>query len=279
MTENCGKKYSSCDFLIVVVVYNKSIDSLKYIEEIHGLSILIFDNSEEAQKAFANTIYYHSPKNVGVSAAYNYSFDYAQQNNKKFLIILDQDTIFCKDYLVKYINYANTYGDDFIYAPIVHSQTQVYSPYKEKYWRNACQHINKIDYGLKWNLKSESYINSGLMIPVKVNSIVGGFNNSIKLDFSDTYYMDKYKKNYDRIMIMNIKLDHKLSGDEGKNYTKELHRFKYFCNGAKIYEKIAFNSSRVRRIVVFRLFRLIAKYRRLSFFNIYYHYYIGDKKI
>lgn len=279
MIEKSGKKYKSLDFLIVVVIYNKTIESLEYLKEICDSSILIYDNSEESQNTPANIAYYHSPQNVGVSAAYNYSFDYAQKNNKKFLIILDQDTHFCKEYFIKYMNYANTYGDDLIYAPVVHCNTRVYSPYKENYWRNVCQQIDEIIYGIKHNMNKESFINSGLMIPVKVNSIVGGFNNCIKLDFSDTYYFEKYKKYYNRIVIMNIKLEHRLSGDEGKNFLKELHRFQYFCNGAKEYKAIANNSSRVRRIVLFRLFRLIVKYKRMRFIRIYCKYYLGDKRI
>lgn len=267
------------EILIVVVIYNKSIEEINFLEEIKDIDILIYDNSLNPQKVPEEFHYYHDKLNSGVSVAYNYGIKLAKTLNKDFIIVLDHDTDFSYEILDKYKTVANRFGEDYIYAPIIKGGEKIYSPAIEGKNKNFTQDTNTFKYQQVYNIRGKSLINSGLMIPLAVTENIGVFNEQIKLDFSDTYFIEKYKTIYHSVILIDIFLEHKLSGDEGNNKDKELSRFKYYCNGAKEFKKVTSDISRVRRLVFFRMIRLIIKYKTLTPFGICIKYYVGDSKV
>ncbi|KAF0091890.1 MAG: glycosyltransferase [Fusobacteria bacterium] len=267
------------NILIVVVIYNKRINEIKYIEEIKSADILIYDNSKNSQNKPDGAYYYHNENNGGVSMAYNYGINLAIKLQKDFIILLDQDTSFDEEILDKYYGYAKEFGKSYIYAPIVKNGVRIYSPYIEGMFKNYPQNTNDFNYDKIYNIEEKSLINSGMMIPLDIISDIGPFKEDIKLDFSDTYFVEKYKKQFKEVILMDVFLEHKLSGDEGKNKQKELSRFKYYCNGAKVYKNTTNNIKRVNRLVFFRMLRLITKYKTLIPISIFKDYFLGDLRI
>lgn len=267
------------NILIIVVVYNRLIDEIKYLKNIKNAEILIYDNSVNPQIPSLNLYYYHNENNGGVSMAYNYGIDLAIKLQKDFLILLDQDTNFDEQILKTYHWYANEFGKGYIYAPIVKNGSKIYSPFIEGKFKNFPQNMNDFNFKNIYSVGGKSLINSGLMISLDIINDIGAFNEKIKLDFSDTYFVEKYKKQFSEVILMDVYLEHKLSGDEGRNKQKELMRFKYYCNGAKVFKNTTSDIQRVDRLVFFRMLRLITKYKTLAPISICRKYFLGEKKI
>lgn len=266
--------------LIVVVCFKVNIDDIQYLKHLKNVDILIYDNSPSPQKVNSNYRYIHDSSNPGVSRAYNVGHQIAQQIGSEFLLLLDHDTVFSNEILDEYRLLASKYKEKYVYAPIVVGSDKIYSPYLEKGIRNIPNAIDSFRYKELYSLNNQSLINSGLMIPVKIFSDIGGFNEKIKLDFSDIYFMDKYRERHNDIVLVNKKLEHSLSGDEGHFKERELNRFKYYCNGARHYkEAIISKRSKANRFILFRMLRLIVKYRSIRPLNIVYEYYLGDKSV
>ena len=273
------------EVLIIIVVYKKKIIDLSLINDLLGSSqkidILIYDNSPNKQISPSlknvNLYYIHDKNNPGVSKGYNTGIDKAKELGKKYILLLDQDTLFSINHLDEYIKLIQIYQEQYIYAPIVAKEDKIYSPFIEKNFVGQVQYAYNFNYNILYNLDNKSVINSGLMIPIKIIDQVGYFNEKIKLDFSDIYFIEKYKKLKKEIVLANTKLTHSLSGDEGKNYDAEIHRFKYYCNGAKEFSKSSSQSTFWS--VTRRMLRLVQKYYSLKPIDIYINYYLGNKKI
>lgn len=266
--------------LLIIVVYKKSINELVYLNSIkEDVDILVYDNSPESQEAPSDIYYYHNAFNGGVSVAYNYGIELAEKIAGKYIILFDQDTVFDSKTLSYYKNAVLKHGENYIYAPICKNGDKIYSPFIEAGVRNCCQSKSNFEYRSVYDLQGKSLINSGLMIPLKIIKEVGRFNENIKLDFSDIYFIELYKKKYQFIILLDVYLEHHLSGDEGKNKNKELNRFRYYCNGAREYLKSTNKPSRIRKMVIFRMIRLIVKYKSVTPIKTLIEYYLGDKTI
>lgn len=175
------------DILIILVCYNIDLKNLNLIKNLQGQDILVYDNSKQKQEVRDKIYYYHNPNNPGVSKAYNYGIRLARKLKKKYVLLLDHDTKFTLDSLHEYMKMTSKYGEDYIYAPIIGGNGKIYSPFVETKVRNLTQDPDTFKYEEEYKLDNKSLINSGLMIPLKIIEMIGGFNEKIKLDFSDIY--------------------------------------------------------------------------------------------
>lgn len=250
------------DILIVVVLYNKDINKLTYLNELENVRILIYDNSPNPQIVNDSFVYIHDSENSGVSKAYNIGAKFAKNEGIEYFIILDQDTIFDNTILSEYRAAKSKYNTQYIYAPkIVGNNNKIYSPFQEATFRNIPFSMKTFNSSELLSLQGISLINSGLMIPIKIFDEIGGFNEKIKLDFSDTYFIDQYKKVYKTVVLLNLEIKHSLSGDEDSSKHKEIKRFQYFCEGALEYKNSTGLKKRTNKLVLYRTLRLITKYK------------------
>lgn len=271
--------------LIIIVVYNKKIADLSIFREhfTQVTDIYIYDNSKLPQEvpSFENVnIYYeYDENNSGVSRAYNQAYKKAKELNKELLLVLDQDSSFELSFIEQYMKMYQEYKNDYIYAPIVcdEKKTKIYSPAFVSNFVGKVQSFENFVYEETYSLVGKSVINSGLMIPLEMFDKIGGYNEKLKLDFSDIYFIEKYKELNPKIVLVEVYLKHSISGDEGLDFDREYNRFKYYCSACKEIERAldtsAFWSS------TRRLLRLVVKYKRLSFMKIYVKYYLQGKEI
>ncbi|KIM09182.1 MAG: hypothetical protein KU28_00630 [Sulfurovum sp. PC08-66] len=270
--------------LVCIVIYKKNvfdIDILFLKEYENIISLFVYDNSPIAQSApeVPNLFYEHDSLNSGVSRAYNQAYKKAKELGVDALLLLDQDSKFSTTMLEKYFLLYEKYGKDYIYAPIVcdENKTKVYSPAYLNHFVGKAQRFNEFGYKELYSLDGKSVINSGLMIPMAAFQKIGGYNEKLKLDFSDVYFIEKYKEINENIVLVDLYLEHTLSGDEGKDFAREYNRFRYYCSasrelGLSLKKKVIWSPIR-------RLLRLILKYRMLSFIKIFYSYYLKGKEI
>lgn len=274
------------NLLISIVIYNKSLKELFLLDsflEAKRFDIFIYDNSKLPQEvpSFENVnIYYeHDESNSGVSRAYNQAYKKAKELDKKLLLVLDQDSSFEFSFIEQYMKMYQVYKSDYIYAPIVcdEKKTKIYSPAFLNNFVGKIQSFENFVYEEIYSLKGKSVINSGLMIPLEMFEKIGGYNEKLRLDFSDIYFIEKYKELNPKIVLVNVYLKHSISGDEGKDFLREFNRFKYYCSASKEIGN-SLNTS-VFWSPFRRLIRLTLKYKNIKFIKIFYDYYLKGKEI
>lgn len=272
--------------LLIIVIYNKCISTLSVLQQLRmnsaAIDIVIYDNSPTPQKVPIingfNLIYLHDESNAGVSRAYNVGAVRAKELGNDHILVLDQDTDFSLNDLSKYETAYRKYGPDYLYAPVVCNavMTKVYSPAFINHFVGKAQAYESFAFSEEYNLIGKSAINSGLMIPLVLFEKIGGFNEKLKLDFSDYYFIEKYKALNKNIILVAVYLKHSISGDEGKNFAQEYNRFSYFCYGAR---ELSSSLGVLLWWAPFRrLLRLILKYKSLKFISIYYSHFLQSNR-
>lgn len=264
--------------LIILVIYNKDINSIDLLKN-QDYDFFVYDNSRESQVNNFKVKYVHNSSNIGVSAAYNAGIKYARELGKRYILLLDQDTNFKLTILYEYQKMIEKYGDGYIYSPILYGDKRIYSPYNIEKYRGTSIKDSDFEYSEIYSLKKQSIINSGMLIPLKVIDAVGFFNPDIKLDFSDTYYMTRYKEVNRNIILINTRVKHELSADEEKDCSRELNRFKFYCNGAKALKESLKLGNEIILQAFYRAIKLVVRHRKLSPFIIFKDFCIGDEKI
>lgn len=274
------------NLLVIIVIYNKPLSEVRALKSAqlleNGPEFLIYDNSLKPQESNIEDLkvtYCHNPNNPGVSTAYNFGFKYAINVGKSIVLILDQDTDFNFDILSRYFDKYKEYGDDYIYAPVIcdEQKTKIYSPSMLNNFIGKTMPYNKLESVSKVSLQNKSLINSGLLIPVSLFARIGGYNENIRLDFSDIYFIEKYKDINEYIILVNSEFSHQLSGDEGFNYNMEISRFRFYCNGARELSR-SINKSTLLSVTR-RMLRLSFKYVSLSPMIVFVKYYLLGRKI
>ena len=231
-----------------------------------------------------------NPNNPGVSLAYNTAIDYARELGKEAVLLLDQDTSLTKQQLNVYLAALQRFGSNRLIAPLVGRPDYFYSPYAEGWLRNRCLTWRDVPYDAAtvsaavadpsaavniepqlMSLHKRSLINSGLLIPLALTEKIGVYRSEIRLDFSDTSFMNRYRAAFEDIVLLPILLPHHLSGDSGHDEQRELRRYVDYCQGARSMLATDAEShpsvtsrSRICRLVLFRMLRLIFKYRTLK---------------
>jgi len=276
------------DILFVLVLYEKelknseSFNSIKsQLEKYNEKSFFyIYDNSKLPHIVNNNENihieYIHDSSNSGLSFAYNLASKYAFKLNKKWLVLLDQDTDFELNYIKTLIESIKHNPNIELFAPILTiDNNQLFSPCQFKLNRGFL--IKNINPG-KHSLTNFSPVNSGMVVKLDLFNRAGGYNEKIKLDFSDFQFIEKVKKfNSDFYVIPSVNFQD-FSNNE-KNVVKLNNRFYYFCNGAKNFERNTyFDSFLFFMVVSQRMLSLIIKTQSLIFLRTFIENYISSKK-
>ncbi len=285
------KEYQSVvrDFIVILVLYKCKLEEsisfvslskiLKYYEL--KLDLVIYDNSpntiptknEKNIQKYWNIYYVHDETNPGVSKAYNSGFKTAEKLGKKWIFLLDQDTTFQLDSLLKYCEAITLHKDIGLFAPVLLTKKQsIWSPCF--YYLKKGHNFHKIDkYGLQ-SIKNKSLLNSGLIISTSVYKRVGGYQETIPLDFSDHKFIDNYRKYYDNFVLVNTKCIHGISSEIKENSENALSRFTYYCQGAR--NSIETTTDAILFLVntFLRMVKLTIKFRNYQFFIIFYQKFL-----
>lgn len=269
---------SKTDILGIAVIYNINmldsacLQSLDAACEVSGksLDIFLYDNSPEAQtvKKFnhLNITYFHDFSNPGVSKAYNTGALEAKQRGKEWILLLDQDTRFSPDILVKFGEAVNKYPEINIFGPVVKSMDgkNYYSPFKI---------LLKTGIPLKelvpgnYSLSKYAAINSGLLIRLKIFEQAGGYNEKVKLDFSDIQFFERARKVTGSIQIADTVAFQDFSNTE-TDVEKLDRRFYQFCKSAIHYDRKNIGDDLLFLFIVLKRAAILAlRTRRLLFFK------------
>ncbi|MEO8253410.1 MAG: hypothetical protein ABI554_03405 [Flavobacterium sp.] len=264
--------------IAVLVLYKSSLEeSLTFkslresIDTLNGnLTILVYNNSpdywsyEEFNYNNITIISVNDNSNSGVSKAYNVGFDFAKNNNKSYILLLDQDTKISNSFFTAFFKMEKKYSklNLGLYAPMIMNDRGLVSP--AQFFLHTSKKIENIKEGEN-PLKGLAVINSGLIIATPLFELVGGFNEKIKLDFSDFYFVKKALEFEQNIIVFNAKCNHSLSSEEQVSVKSALIRFDYYLEGAKEYNKSFSDIWGLNAWVFLRSIRLGLKYKTIKF--------------
>jgi len=269
------------DVLGVVVLYNCTIEESITLSSIKEsllknsdfLDVVVYDNSERSEIESGSRFefgnlkihYFHDATNPGVSKAYNFGAKYGGGLRKKWLLLLDQDTRFPLDSIEKYISGINLNPDLKLFAPVLKLVNgDVFSPCKYTLKRGFA--LKKVTFGIT-SLQGISVLNSGMMIHLKSFSLVGGYDERVKLDFCDFLFIEKFKKVYSSCFIIDVTCEHDFSDDE-KDVEKLNERFGIYCRDAKNCDQESFLDWVQYMIVVFgRASSLVLRTGKMRFYR------------
>lgn len=261
--------YSTCKSFCSLL---ESLDKQYY----PNLHFFIYDNSPteyvNSESRYnsvyqnVNVIYKHNPSNAGLGIAYNKGATIAEQNNKKWLLILDQDTDFPIGVLEVYYKAVISDSDIDVFAPTLFAEDmKLISPSKYVYKRGFP--LSFIPNGIT-SLKNITPINSGILISLALFNSVGGYNEKIRLDFSDHAFMDRVRRQRKDFFVINCNIIHNLSSYSINTFDKELIRFSFFCEGAKVAAQDSQSYINYFIITFLRTCKLSIIFRNVLFFAI-----------
>lgn len=241
----------------VVILYNP--DSQKTFNNILTYSsnlskLYILDNSENidtdwmslSKKIGEHAEYIFYGQNEGIAKRLNYAAEHAIKDGYDFLLTMDQDSSFDDGYFDKYLNEINDCKIDKV--------GQYGVNYMPKF--TAIQTKPQIVLSL---------ITSGSIIDLSVFKIIGGYNESLFIDFVDAEYSYRVNyRGYKVIMFSNIILNHQIGERVMGRSFKNL----------KITPRIIHSPTRVYYIIrnglylIFKLKTITKKDRLDIFFNL-----------
>jgi len=233
-------------YIGVVVLYNVRIEksvtiislnkSLELIKE--TMDLVVYDNSLESDRESGSIFtygcfrihYFHDTTNPGVSKAYNFAAKYGGELRKKWLLVLDQDTVFPIDSIEKYMMGIKENPGINLFAPVLKLASGIFvSPCRYFFKRGFP--LKKVSVGIN-SLQGISVLNSGMLINLDAFSFVGGYNERVKLDFCDFLFVERFKKKYSFCYILDVYCEHDFS-DVGRDVDALNERYGMYCRDAR----------------------------------------------
>ncbi len=275
-------------FMAVVVLYNCKIKDSKSLTSINDslafysyiLDVVVYDNSPysdiENESIFNRkqlTIhYFHDPTNPGVSKAYNFAAKYAEELKKKWLLLMDEDTSFPLESISNYLQAIEQHPDINLFSPILKLRTgTILSPCRYSFKRGFA--LKQVSAGVN-SLKHISPINSGMLISLDAFIKAGGYNEKVRLDFSDFQFIERLKRVSEMFYVINIIALQEFS-DEITDVVKLNKRFAFYCDGAKNCEKKSFTDRfSYFMVVLLRAMALVYRTKNIIFYKTFIQSYL-----
>lgn len=255
------------ELLIVIVIFEKNpletsaFQSLNSIRE--KASLMIYDNSFlPSQVEVENTIYLHDSSNPGVSKAYNIASTFAKSRDKKWLMLVDQDTQFPDCFFEKYQMAINAFPDIQIFVPLLTDYVGLVSPFTFRYGKG--DRIKIPDPGV-YDLSKFRFMNSGLVVATEAFEAVDGYDERFPLDHSDIVFTDRLTQFYGYFIIVDVQCHHQFSGNDR---IPSIRRFNIFCQAALLYKKTVSMNVPLYWVLLPRAIKLSLQTRNFQFFKV-----------
>jgi GT2 family glycosyltransferase len=246
--------------------YQSLTSALNHCEK--SASLFVYDNSFTEQKLLADqcwSVYYqHDPSNPGVSKAYNEGFKKAKMLNKKWLLLVDQDSTFRMNIFEKHIAAFTSYPDQELFSPIVRNASSIISPFRFAFGRGSI--ITNVRSGL-YSLTDYKFINNGLLVSINLYAQSNGYDEHFPLDFSDLAFIQRARKLVDQFVVIDADCCHSLSSSES-SIELSLNRFRYFASASKVYGQLYGLSFFLFVNRCLRCIKLSYRFKSLGFFKI-----------
>lgn len=274
--------------LIIIVIYKRALEACESFQAVLGMceedaeiNLFVYDNSSTSQQIKhyegLRITYFHDPKNSGVSKAYNVGVDHAGKNQKEWVLLLDQDTRLPNSILEAYGQAITGNPDINLFAPVLKLKNgKIFSPSRYRFKRGF--YVDKMAAGPQ-SLFNFAPVNSGIMVKVTAFLEVGGYNEKVKLDFSDFQFIERFRKLHPNFYVMDVECTQDFSDDDG-SFESQSVRFKHFCEGARnmegqrIWDWVQYNA-----VVFIRAIRLTFRFGKFGFIGTYFNNFLFASKV
>jgi GT2 family glycosyltransferase len=256
------------DIFVVIVLYKTRLEDSKTIQTFNAalddnVDLMVFDNSPQRQYASDNFVfnkfkiqYYHNGVNPGLSYAYNLALNKAKIVKANWLLLLDQDTSFTKEYVKEIISLEiNKISKTVVsVVPRVVSlkNNEIIAPTK-MFLGGICRPFSISSGVINTSI---SGINSGTLLSVSFMNSINGFCTKYTLDMVDHWYFREIINNGKSVYLMEsiIKQDLSVFGNFEENisfarYQQLLNAEFLFINGDGIISLFVFKVRLVFRIL------------------------------
>jgi glycosyltransferase involved in cell wall biosynthesis len=198
------------------------------------LDLFVHDNSPVMQVAESpgdsvRIDYHHDPSNPGISAAFNAGARRARKQGKKWLLLLDQDTSFPLEAITAYAAALGS-GGAAMFVPQLLAGGTLLSPCG--YLAGVGYHLSSIAPG-SMRLHGRSILNSGLMVQVEAFEKCGGYDERVRVDFADFVFMNRFRRHYCEVMVLDLVCLHGFSNLETVDSDVALRRFTGYCRDGR----------------------------------------------
>lgn len=233
------------EVLVVLVIYQMKIaESPAYRSLTDALSVanksaslFIYDNSLSPQEPPASSCwhiqYFHDMLNPGVSKAYNKGAEIAKSQKKNWLFLADQDTVFPVVIFEKYIQAIASSPSELI-SPVASFQNTIISPFRFELGRGRSLSSAKPG---TYSLHSYNFINSGILVSIRLFEKCGGYDERFPLDFSDLAFAKRACTFIEQFVVVDALCAQPLSAGEA-SLEVVLNRFLTFARASRQYGKI-----------------------------------------
>lgn len=232
--------------LPIVVVYKEKLEEgntyKSLLSRLDQSVFVLYDNSPKplyhSDDLKDGVIYIHDPMNSGLSKAYNLASQIAAKLHYDWLLLLDQDTNFDFSFY-DCLNDALSQNDNVsVFVPVIkYKEGQPFSPFRYRWNRGTGTNVSPGKYRLGKLLP----VNSGACVKLSAFNDVGGYNENLRLDFSDVdFFMRLSRKNYEFIVLDSL-ANQSFSNME-KDSDKIFTRFLSYLKDAKMCTKYGIGS-------------------------------------
>jgi len=226
------------------------------------LDLFVYDNSPIADASVNNLsnkyldiTYVYDKTNPGICKPYNMALQMANAKNKKWLLLLDQDSFLTSDFITELNNTINTKNNYASIVPLIYSKNKIVSPTRYDFLRRM-KPIKIIETNRV--VENITAINSGACVNVNFISEIGGFNTDFPLDMLDHWLNYEINKRKKKIFVTTSTIKHELSVNEYG--TLSIERYKSIVGTEKKFYKIYLKHAQVYKIKLFlRFIKLLLK--------------------
>jgi rhamnosyltransferase len=233
-------------------------------------------NEDRSLRNGINILYLHNAANPGISKAYNVGYKIAKKLGKKWLLLLDQDTLFNEDMFKQYFYAIDNNPDIYLFAARLTDQNEIFSPCK--YYLKRGFLLHDIKPGLHSLIKI-ALLNSGILIAAQAFGKTGGYDEKIRLDFADFEFLERFKKYYQNFYLINYQCIHHFASISNKNQQEVMDRYKYFCNGAVHFSQSFSDFLILMLWTLIRGIKLSFQYKNFIFFILFVKFFLLKKEL
>jgi GT2 family glycosyltransferase len=269
------------DVLFVIVLYKTNYLESRTFNTLNSVlnkkvELFLFDNSPTAlnvpQRFESDNFkitYSFDTLNPGLSIAYNHALLEASKEGKKWMLLLDQDTLITKNFIEEITNLFTELLDESIVAiiPRVNSfenKDAEISPAMMFFFGG----FRPISIKAGVSIEPISGINSGTILKVDFMNSINGFNNIFNLDMLDHWYFREIHKAQKKVFVLESTIYQSLSVSDNYEDNVSLDRYKNMLNAELIFVKLLGPKHYIlfKFRLLYRLFKQI-KYRNFEYFK------------
>ncbi|MHB9054714.1 MAG: glycosyltransferase [Paludibacteraceae bacterium] len=202
---------------IVVVLYQclleESVTFSTLSEQLKKKSIdselIIFNNDKNQKIGNSNYLVVNSMENLKLAGAYNYALDRAVLNGRKWILLLDQDTVIPDNYFTELQKlFMEGYPSDLVaVVPVLEMEGRIVSP---KIISAKMRFEHNLDEKGYTNKRVNAF-NSMSLLDVQFVKSLGGFSKEYPLDMHDHWCFNQIYKQKKLVYVMDIKTVHNSS--------------------------------------------------------------------